>query len=301
MDLPINLRDFEVLARDRLAQGLYDWYAGGAADEITLRDNEEAWTRLPLRAPVLAGVTGMRPDHDDSGPAGGVADPDRALLAQRAPAPGRRTGGGPGGGRHRDRPGIEHGSLIQPGGRRRGQRGGAVVPALLPARPRYTRALAERAEAAGYSAICLTVDAPVDGVRDRHVRNRFQIPPPGTRLGNLEPFFVDGTYIRPATGSCTTRPSPGACWNGFAELPGCPWLSREFCRPKMPGSPSKTGLPESSCRITVAASSTRPYPRARHCEAWWRRSRDGSRCSSMGASAGVPIFSRLSRSGPGPS
>ena len=38
-DIAISIRDFEVRARDRLAQGLYDWYAGGAADEITL----QAW------------------------------------------------------------------------------------------------------------------------------------------------------------------------------------------------------------------------------------------------------------------
>ena len=34
MGHPINLRDYEALARDRLSKGLYDWYAGGAADDF---------------------------------------------------------------------------------------------------------------------------------------------------------------------------------------------------------------------------------------------------------------------------
>jgi 4-hydroxymandelate oxidase len=36
-----------------------------------------------------------------------------------------------------------------------------------------TRSLVERAEAAGYEALVLTVDAPVLGRRERDARNRF--------------------------------------------------------------------------------------------------------------------------------
>ena len=36
-----------------------------------------------------------------------------------------------------------------------------------------TRALVERAEAAGYEALCLTVDVPVLGRRERDIRNAF--------------------------------------------------------------------------------------------------------------------------------
>src|SRR5690606_2505770 len=39
-----------------------------------------------------------------------------------------------------------------------------------------TRALVERAEAAGCQALVLTVDAPLLGRRERDVRNRFTLP-----------------------------------------------------------------------------------------------------------------------------
>jgi 4-hydroxymandelate oxidase len=41
----------------------------------------------------------------------------------------------------------------------------------------FTRELVQRAEAAGYEALVLTVDAPVQGVRDRERRTAFQLPP----------------------------------------------------------------------------------------------------------------------------
>ena len=48
-----------------------------------------------------------------------------------------------------------------------------------------THALVKRAEASGYAALCLTVDAPSDGLRERDARNQLRFPV-GTRLGNLE-------------------------------------------------------------------------------------------------------------------
>jgi 4-hydroxymandelate oxidase len=40
----------------------------------------------------------------------------------------------------------------------------------------FTRALVQRAEAAGYEALVLTVDAPVSGVRDHEARTGFRLP-----------------------------------------------------------------------------------------------------------------------------
>jgi 4-hydroxymandelate oxidase len=50
-----------------------------------------------------------------------------------------------------------------------------------------TRALVERAEAAGAEAIVLTVDAPGLGTRERDMRNRFTLPD-GLRVENLAPL-----------------------------------------------------------------------------------------------------------------
>ena len=49
-----------------------------------------------------------------------------------------------------------------------------------------TRALVERAEAAGYGALVLTVDAPYFGRRLRDVRNGFALPD-GLTVANLAP------------------------------------------------------------------------------------------------------------------
>ena len=53
----LNLRDYEQLARERLPQMVYDYYAGGAGDEITVHENEQAWARVRLRPRVLVDVS----------------------------------------------------------------------------------------------------------------------------------------------------------------------------------------------------------------------------------------------------
>jgi len=51
-----NLFDFEVLARQRMPHAAYEYIAGGAADEITLRWNREAFDALALRPRVLVDI-----------------------------------------------------------------------------------------------------------------------------------------------------------------------------------------------------------------------------------------------------
>ena len=57
MDMPLNLNDFEQAARERLPLMIYDYFAGGAGDEITVRDNELAWRGWRLRPRVLVDVS----------------------------------------------------------------------------------------------------------------------------------------------------------------------------------------------------------------------------------------------------
>ncbi len=51
-----NLFDFEGLARQRIPHASYEYIAGGAADEITLRWNREAFDALALRPRVLVDI-----------------------------------------------------------------------------------------------------------------------------------------------------------------------------------------------------------------------------------------------------
>jgi 4-hydroxymandelate oxidase len=53
LELPPTISDFERRAAELLPAGAHGYYAGGAGDEITLRDNVAAWQRLALRPRVM--------------------------------------------------------------------------------------------------------------------------------------------------------------------------------------------------------------------------------------------------------
>src|SRR6185503_17567479 len=55
-DGPINVADFERLGAAKLEQGPRDYFAGGAGDELTLRENVAAWGHWRLRPRVLNDV-----------------------------------------------------------------------------------------------------------------------------------------------------------------------------------------------------------------------------------------------------
>src|SRR5947199_3532705 len=56
---PVNGADYERLAADRLAEGPLGYYAGGAGDERTLRENVAAYSRHELRPRVLVDVSAV--------------------------------------------------------------------------------------------------------------------------------------------------------------------------------------------------------------------------------------------------
>ena len=52
----VNVADFERAAAERLDPGVLGYFAGGAGDELTLRENVAAWTGWRLRPRMLAGL-----------------------------------------------------------------------------------------------------------------------------------------------------------------------------------------------------------------------------------------------------
>src|SRR5262245_11122445 len=54
---PISLYDFEALAKDKLAALSFDYYASGAHDELTLRENHAAYDRIAIHYRVLVDVS----------------------------------------------------------------------------------------------------------------------------------------------------------------------------------------------------------------------------------------------------
>ena len=126
----VNVADFERAAAERLEAGVLGYFAGGAGDELTLRDNVAAWGRWRLRPRMLAGIAEWERRDRAARRRALDADPRRP---GRLPAAGRSRGrGGDGAGRGRGR----HGDVpLDPGdgAARRGRRGGARRPPLVPA------------------------------------------------------------------------------------------------------------------------------------------------------------------------
>ena len=190
MARPINLCDYERLAPERLPALVYDYYAGGANDELTLAENLQAWGRWHLRPRILVDVADIDPrttvlGHPLAMPVltapcafNALAHPEGECAVARAATSA---------GIIQIVSTLSTQSLEEVAMAANGQRWFQ----LYCYRDRgVTRALVERAEAAGYTALCLTVDVPVAGQRERDIRNGFGLPA-GMRCKNLTPVGLD--------------------------------------------------------------------------------------------------------------
>jgi 4-hydroxymandelate oxidase len=174
---PVNLLEYEPLAREKLPEGSYGFIAGAAEDEVTLRENRAAFQRLQIRPRVLVDVSKI--------------DPSTTVLGQRIEFPVLLA------------PVALH-RLAHPDGELASARAAAAAGTIMTLStsascsiedvagaaegPRWFQlyfnrdrdvagGLVERAEAHGYSALCLTVDLPWLGRRETDIRNRLQFPP----------------------------------------------------------------------------------------------------------------------------
>ncbi len=191
MDAPVNVWDYEQLAEKALDANAHAYFAGGAGDEVTLRDNVAAFERRKLRPRVLVDVGDVTASTTVLGPGGRSAGLDRAAGAPADGARRRRA-------RHctrRSRRRDDHVPLLglddSSGGcralRRPTRRAGSRSTSSLTARSRKT--LIAEAVANDYSALVLTVDTPYLGRRERDIRIDFGVPEHLTPTGDL---FGDG-------------------------------------------------------------------------------------------------------------
>ena len=174
LDRIVRLTDFEGPARERIHPSAWAYYAGGAYDEHVLRDTLAAWDRFRLRPRVLTdiasidltttilGRTASLPIGIAPAAMHGLAHRDGELASARGAAAAGAIMVVSTVASHT----IEAVAEAAPGGRRWFQ--------LYVQRDRsVTRELVQRAAAAGYEALCLTVDLPVLGYRDEILRIRF--------------------------------------------------------------------------------------------------------------------------------
>jgi 4-hydroxymandelate oxidase len=223
MTTPLNLREYEALARERMAASAFDYYAGGADDEATLADNEASWRRMRLHPRVLVDVSAV----DASTTILGAPLSMPVLTAPCALNLLAHSHGERGVARAAAAAGIiqvlstasstslEDVAAAEPGGRRWFQ--------LYCYRDReVTRDLVRRAEAAGYAALCVTVDLPVLGRREREIRSGFHAPP-AIGLANLAPYAKD--TVPAVAGQSGLAAYASARWD-----PSLSWRSIEWIR-----------------------------------------------------------------------
>lgn len=178
----VSLADHEQHARQHLDDNAWAYFSGGAADEITLRANRSAWDALPLWPRVLRPLAGGHTRVSLLGRTLAhpillapiafqrMAHPDGELATAYAAA---ALGAGLVLSTQASLPlePIAQAVLSDPG------RGPLWFQLYLQHDRGFTQALVQRAEAAGYEALVLTVDAPTSGIRDRERRAAFRLPP----------------------------------------------------------------------------------------------------------------------------
>ena len=172
----VNIADLRRLAQRRLPRAIFDFFDGGAEDEVTLRENRAAFERIRLLPKVLVNVA----EVDTA-----VTLFDRKANLPLAIAP---TGGISAGrygaelilARAAKAMGVPF-TLATPSAfsieRVAQEVGGRLWFQLYCVRDQEFRAkLVRRAKEAGYEAILVTVDLPVSGKRERDPRNGFHTP-----------------------------------------------------------------------------------------------------------------------------
>jgi 4-hydroxymandelate oxidase len=181
---PICLADFEPLAKAKMSATSWEYITAGAGDEITVRWNKEAYQRIRLKPRILVDVSQL--------------DTRVTLLGQEHAFPILLAP-------------TSAQTLTHPEGELATARGaGAAGTAMVlssfsstsleevaavaktplwfqlyaQADHGFTRDLVQRAEAGGYRALCLTVDTPISGARNRETRADVKLPP----MPNLKGF-----------------------------------------------------------------------------------------------------------------
>jgi len=206
----LSLADLQAQARTRLPEAVYDFFAGGADGEITLRANETAFGRIgliprvlrgaaqrdlgltllgcPSSMPVVIAPTAFHrlahPDGERATARAAAAAGVIMVVSMAATVPIEEVACAAGGSPLLPR----SGSPLSPlSGSPLPHLSGSPLWFQLCIQPDrgFTEELVRRAEAAGCTALVLSVDSPVFGRRERDLRNGFVDLPGGVCAENM--------------------------------------------------------------------------------------------------------------------
>ena len=287
----LSLPEFEERARRCMTPMAYEYVASGAADEHTVRWNREAFDRIRLRPRMLRDV--------------GSVDTRVTLLGREHAFPILLA------------PTAYH-RVLHPEGEIATARGaaaagitwivsiGTTTPiqeiAAAAAAPlwfqlyfqsdlAFTRDLVQQAEGSGCEVLCLTVDSPIIGPRNRQARAGFRLPPEMCTphlydIGQRKQAVMDPRRV-------------AATWQDVEWLRGCttlPLVLKGILDGADAGRGIQAGRRRSSSPTTAAGTWIPPSQRSTHCRRWSNTWAAVFRFSSTAASAAAPTSSRRSRS-----
>jgi (S)-mandelate dehydrogenase len=172
----LSIQDLRRIARARIPRSIFDFFDGGAEDELTLRANRAAFERVRLLPRVLVDVA----EVDTRTALFGVESRYPLVIAPMGAIGAGRPGADLALARAAKAHGIPY-TLATPATtsieRVAEEVGGRLWFQLYVLRDAEFRGkLIERARAAGYEALLVTVDVPVGGKRERDLRNDFVAP-----------------------------------------------------------------------------------------------------------------------------
>ena len=174
---PINVADFERLGAEKLEQGPRDYFAGGAGDETTLRENVAAWGHWRLRPRVLNDVRQVSTATELLGKPVAMPILVAPVAYQRMAHPEAERGMAAGAAEAGTAMCLSTLSTTRPAEVAAAAPDGRHLFQLYAFKDAgVTRALMDEAIAAGFEAILVTADAPPGGNRERDRRNRFTLP-----------------------------------------------------------------------------------------------------------------------------
>lgn len=214
--------DYESFARERMTEAAWAYIHGASGDELTLADNRAAFDGIRLRQRVLADL--------------GNANTRFEMLGQQwnypimlAPVAYQKLA------HHQGEQATVLAASAMAAGMVVSTQATVSLEDLAAAATgplwfqlyiqpdrEFTEQLVRRAEAAGYQALVLTVDAPVNGVRNREQRAQFALPP-GMDAVNLRgmkpaPAYTAQAGSSPLFDSGLLKGAPG--WGDLQWLAG---------------------------------------------------------------------------------
>ncbi|WP_237173254.1 alpha-hydroxy acid oxidase [Paracandidimonas lactea] len=213
--------DYEPYARDRMTASAWAYVNGGAADELTLNDNQAAYRRIRLRQRVLRDLAGASTALTLLGRAFDSPIMLAPVAWHKLAHPEGEAATALGAAAMRAGMVVSTQASLSLEDVARLAQGPLWFQLYVQTDRAFTLSLVRRAEAAGYEALVLTVDAPVSGLRNREQRACFTLPA-GVEAVNLRGMKAPAHTAQEGGGALFGSPllAHAPTWNDLH------WLAR---------------------------------------------------------------------------